>query len=652
MLKKVLIANRGEIASRIIRTARRLGVATVAVVSDADRSAPFAREADEVVPIGPGPAGESYLAIDKILAAAKATGADSIHPGYGFLSENEDFAEAVGRAGLKFIGPSPDAMRRLGGKAEAKTIAAKAGVPVVPGYQGAAQGAKDLAKEAQKIGYPIMIKAVAGGGGRGMRLVAKEADLAQMLESAQREAQAAFGDSRILIEKVVVAPRHIEVQVFGDSHGNVVHLFERDCSLQRRNQKVIEEAPAPGMSEALRAKITKAAVACAAAVGYEGAGTVEFLVEGGKLSADAPWYFIEMNTRLQVEHPVTELITGLDLVEWQLRVASGEKLPLAQDEIRMCGHAIEGRLCAENPARGFLPATGPVVAFAPPVMEGLRVDAGVEAGYVISPFYDSMIAKLIATGPDRDTAIARLAAALEGTLVAGPKTNASFLHALCLHPDFRKATMDTGLIGRDLAKLAPAGNDMRAALLGALALVRSSADAARALSPVAGEPHSPWNATDGFQIGEDRQQTITILAEDKPVKVALAWSGGRVTARLGDISVSDTDLGSVRIAGAGEPLFVISAMRQTKVSWPKFEIDGDDDGSDGSSVRAPIVGKVAKLLVKVGDSVAKGDRIAVVEAMKMEHVLHAGRDGTIAKVAASEGQQVNQGALIASLAEA
>ena len=471
MLEKILIANRGEIAVRIIRTARRLGVRTVAVVSEADRGAPFARMADEVVEIGPGPASESYLRGDRIIAAARETGAEGIHPGYGFLAENADFAEAVGRAGIKFIGPSPDAMRRMGGKAEAKAIAAKAGVPVVPGYAGDSQGPKALAREAQRIGYPVMIKAVAGGGGRGMRLVEREADFASALESAQREAKAAFGDARILLEKVIDRPRHIEVQVFGDAHGNVVHLFERDCSLQRRNQKVIEEAPAPGMSPELRARITEAAVACARAVGYEGAGTVEFLVEGGSLSAQSPWYFIEMNTRLQVEHPVTEAITGLDLVEWQLRVASGEKLPLDQAQIKMSGHAIEARLNAEDPASGFLPSMGPIVVFETPSQDGLRVDSGVAAGSVISPFYDSMIAKLIAHGADRPQAIARLAQGLEETVVAGPKTNAAFLHALITHPAFRRGEMDTGLIGRELSALAPARFDARAVSAGVVRML-------------------------------------------------------------------------------------------------------------------------------------------------------------------------------------
>jgi 3-methylcrotonyl-CoA carboxylase alpha subunit len=375
MLKKILIANRGEIAARIMRTARRLGVTCVAVTSAADRSAPFVALADEVVEIGPGPASESYLRADKIIAAAKTTGADAIHPGYGFLAENADFAEAVGAAGLRFIGPSPQAMRRMGGKAEAKLIARAAGVPVVPGYQGAEQSPVLLAKEAKRIGYPVMIKAVAGGGGRGMRLIEREADFVAALESARREAEAAFADGRILIEKVIGKARHIEVQVFGDSHGDVVHLFERDCSLQRRHQKVVEEAPAPGMSPELRQAITRAAVACAEAVGYVGAGTVEFLVEGA-LTAAAPWYFIEMNTRLQVEHPVTEAITGLDLVEWQLRVAAGEPLPLRQEEIALSGHAIEARLCTEDPARGFLPSIGPIAAFETPQLQGLRVDAG------------------------------------------------------------------------------------------------------------------------------------------------------------------------------------------------------------------------------------------------------------------------------------
>src|SRR6185436_14865310 len=635
MLKKILIANRGEIALRIIRTARRLGVQTVAVVSEADRTAPFARAADERVEIGPGPASDSYLRIDRILAAAKSTGADGIHPGYGFLAENAEFADAVGKAGIKFIGPSPDAMRRMGGKAEAKAIAAAAGVPVVPGYQGDQQTAKALVKEAKRIGWPVMIKAVAGGGGRGMRLVEREADFASLLESAQREAQAAFGDARILLEKVIARPRHIEVQVFGDSHGNVVHLFERDCSLQRRNQKVIEEAPAPGMSPELRNRITEAAVACARAVAYEGAGTVEFLVEGGRLTAEAPWYFIEMNTRLQVEHPVTEAITGLDLVEWQLCVASGEKLPLTQGQIRMSGHAIEGRLNAEDPAKGFLPSIGPIAAFDTPVIDGLRVDAGVEKGSVIPPFYDSMIGKLIASGADRDQAITRLARALEETVVAGPKTNAAFLHALVTHAAFRSAEMDTGLIGRELDKLAPAAANPRAIAFGVMHLLWQAHDdieANRANSR--GPGYSPWGRQDAFQLGPPRRQKLTVLVDGVATAVQVDWGPDGPAVTLPDERQGSTAaLRRISVAGDGHPLYVLYDMQQMALSWPTFDAGEVEDNGDGSSVRAPIIGRVAKVFVKAGDTVAKGDRIALVEAMKMEHVLHAARAGRIAKVA-------------------
>ncbi|MBX9589072.1 MAG: acetyl-CoA carboxylase biotin carboxylase subunit [Hyphomonadaceae bacterium] len=696
MLKKILIANRGEIAVRIITTARRLGVKTVAVVSEADRGAPFAAMAEEVVQIGPGPATESYLRIDKIIAAAQSTGADGIHPGYGFLAENADFAEAVGKAGIKFIGPSPSAMRRMGGKAEAKAIAAKVGVPVVPGYQGDNQTAKVLAKEAKTIGYPVMIKAVAGGGGRGMRLVEREADLAAALESAQREAEAAFGDARVLIEKVIAAPRHIEVQVFGDSHGNVVHLFERDCSLQRRNQKVIEEAPAPGMAAELRARICEAAVACAKAVHYESAGTVEFLVEGGKLSAEAPWYFIEMNTRLQVEHPVTEAITGLDLVEWQLRIASGERLPLSQGEISMSGHAIEARLCAEDPAKGFLPSTGPIVAFEMPVLEGLRVDAGVEQGSVIPPYYDSMIAKLIGSAPDRAMAIARLGLALEQTQVAGPRTNAAFLHALLEHPDFARGRMHTGLIGRELAGLTAHAPNPEVIAFGVLHMLWRAQDDAAVLRGRRGgwEGLSPWNACDGFQLGGSRSQEVTVLADGTPTRVQVAWgpagprpvaAGGkgppyepivRPTGESGPLQMLNRMDGALsamqlvgeidprqvspggpvhrsvmRVVGNGNPLYVLHDMRQTELRWPEFDAGAADEGANGGSIRAPIIGRVAKVFVRKGATVAKGDRIAVVEAMKMEHVLHAPRDGVIDKLVVKEGEQVVLGALIATLAD-
>jgi 3-methylcrotonyl-CoA carboxylase alpha subunit len=654
MFKKILIANRGEIAVRVMRTARRLGVATVAVVSEADRGAPFARMADEAVEIGPGPAVDSYLRGDRIIAAARETGAEAIHPGYGFLAENADFAESTGKADLKFIGPSPDAMRRMGGKSEAKAIALKAGVPVVPGYHGEAQGARTLLKEAARIGYPVMIKAVAGGGGRGMRRVEREEEFAAALESAQREAKAAFGDARVLIEKVIERPRHIEVQVFGDAHGNVVHLFERDCSLQRRNQKVIEEAPAPGMSAELRSRITAAAVACARDVGYEGAGTVEFLIEGGSLGPEAPWYFIEMNTRLQVEHPVTEAITGLDLVEWQLRVACGEALPLAQSQISMSGHAMEARLNAEDPARGFLPSAGPIVAFETPSQEGLRVDSGVAAGSVISPNYDSMIAKLIAHGPDRAAAITRLTAALEETVVAGPKTNAAFLHALTAHPGFRAGEVDTGLIARELSTLAPASFDAKAVSFGVMHLLWHAHDAAElARSNVLSERYSPWSAQDAFQLGGSRRQQLTVLADGVPVKVDVVWGseGPNVTV-MGDHAAPPWERRSISVVGDSDPLYVLHDMRQTEIGWPTFDAGSGEDAGDGSAVRAPIIGRVAKVFVAPGDTVAKGDRIAVVEAMKMEHVLHAPRAGRIDRLAAKEGDQVTLGALIAALGDA
>jgi 3-methylcrotonyl-CoA carboxylase alpha subunit len=654
MLNKVLIANRGEIACRIMRTAERLGVRTVAVVSEADRQAPFAVLADEVVEIGPGPASESYLRIDKIIAAAKATGADGLHPGYGFLAENAEFAEAVAAAGIRFIGPSPVAMRRMGGKAEAKDIAIAAGVPVVPGYQGTSQAASVLAQQAKRIGYPVLIKAVAGGGGRGMRLVEGEADFATALDSARREAETAFADGRVLIEKVIGRPRHIEVQVFGDSHGNVVHLFERDCSLQRRHQKVIEEAPAPGMSPQLRRAITEAAVACAKAVNYEGAGTVEFLVEGGTLAANAAFYFIEMNTRLQVEHPVTEAITGLDLVEWQLRVAAGEPLPLKQEQIGISGHAIEARLCTEDPARAFLPSTGPIAAFQTPAIEGLRVDAGVATGSVVPPFYDSLIAKLIAFGSDREGAVARLAEALKHTLVAGPKVNTHFLHALIVHPRFKSAALDTGLIGRELASLVASSPMPAAAIgLGVTHMLLNAHDQAEELRRMTSrEGYSPWSAQDGFQLGPTRQQTVSVCVDGAPTRFEVEWRAGGPRVLDGDQAERAAVLAGTHVVGDGNPIYVLNGMRQVTLGWPSFDTAAPEGAGDASTIRAPIIGRVAKLFVREGDAVARGDRIAVVEAMKMEHVLHAERAGRVARLAVKEGQQVTLAAVIATLAPA
>jgi 3-methylcrotonyl-CoA carboxylase alpha subunit len=628
-----------------MRTARRLGVATVAVYSDADREALHAASADEAVHIGASPSTESNLRIDRVIAAAKATGAEAIHPGYGFLAENADFADACKAAGLIFIGPSGASMRQLGGKAAAKAVARSAGVPVVPGYDGADQTPALLRREADRIGYPVMIKAVAGGGGRGMRLVERGEDFSAALDSAQREALSSFGDAAVLIEKVVQQPRHVEVQVFGDRHGNVVHIFERDCSLQRRNQKVIEEAPAPGMSAALREKMCAAAVSLARAVGYEGAGTVEFLVEGGSLGPEAPWYFIEMNTRLQVEHPVTEAITGLDLVEWQLRVASGEPLPLRQEAISMHGHAIEVRLCAEDPANGFLPSIGWIAAFAVPESTGVRLETAVRPGDVISPFYDSMIAKLITHGATRDEAADAMVSVLKQLVVAGPRINAAFLRALLENADVRALRMDTGLIGRDIAKLTQThiGNSE---VLSAVA---------RLLGPMhdSATPADPWQAADGFQLGTPRALAVPLVVNGEAQTFSASWPRGETVPHVG---LAGTPAGSEARAPTAcvavpDGLFAVFEGEQVEVRWPTYDADDIDEGHAGDVVRAPINGKVARIFVKAGDAVAKGDRLAVVEAMKMEHVLAAARDGVVASVAASEGQQVNQGTLLVSLEE-
>ncbi len=652
MFQKILIANRGEIACRIIRTARRLGVATVAVYSDADARALHVTQADDAVHIGPSPATDSYLRGDTIIAAALATGAQGIHPGYGFLAENDDFAEAVAKAGLRFIGPSPAAMRALGGKAAAKDIAIKAGVPVVPGYQGGKQDVASLVVEAKKIGYPVMIKAVAGGGGRGMRLVEREADLAELLASAQREAEGAFGNALVLIEKVVERPRHIEVQVFGDTHGNVVHIFERDCTLQRRNQKVIEEAPAPGMSAELREKMCSAAVKLAKAVGYEGAGTVEFLVEGGSLGPDARWYFIEMNTRLQVEHPVTEEITGLDLVEWQLRVASGEKLPLAQRDITMSGHAIEARLCAEDPAKGFLPSIGRIATFHPWVSNGMRLETGVQSGSAISPYYDSLIAKLIGSGTTRDEAFGALRLGLDNVTVAGIKTNAQFLDRLIAAADVRAATFDTGLIARGIDQLASFELDKGALENGIRFLLEHRSAAHRYQANGADPRLSPWDTTDGFTLGPVRHQTYNVTVDGEPISVAVAWNASGMTQidppRSGENVYPLVGTTTENVAR----IFALQGLTHIEIAWPTYDASAADDGDAGDAIRAPINGKVARIFVAEGDVVEKGSRIAVVEAMKMEHIVHAHRDGTIGKVAASEGAQVTQGTLIASLTEA
>ena len=659
MLKKILIANRGEIACRIVRTAKRMGIATVAVYSDADAKALHVEQADEAVHIGASPATESYLRIDKIIAAAKQTGADAIHPGYGFLSENAELPEACVKAGITFIGPSAAAMRALGGKAAAKDLAIKAGVPVVPGYQGAAQDLRTLSSEAKRIGYPVMIKAVAGGGGRGMRLVESEAQFSEMLDSARREAASAFANDHVLIEKVVQRPRHVEVQVFGDRHGNVVHMFERDCSLQRRNQKVIEEAPAPGMSEGLRAKMCDAAVNLAKSVGYEGAGTVEFLVEGGALTPDAPWYFIEMNTRLQVEHPVTEEITGLDLVEWQFRVAAGEKLPLAQSAIKMSGHAIEVRLCAEDPAKGFLPSVGRIEVFEHQAFrKGTRLETGIRQGDSVSPYYDSMIAKLIAYGKDRETTVELATGDLAKLLVGGVRTNARFLINLLALQSVRRAVMDTGLIAREIVSLCDQSVSEIAISRGAQALIVHQTGT----SQYSDQDRAPnaWSENDGYQLGGAATRRTAIAVDGIERTFELTWvpehaiPDGHWHPKLTfscwpELNQGAAD-GPLPIRARDGAVFVFDRGASVVMTRPTYDITALDDAPNSGAVRAPINGRVAKIFVKPGDAVERGAKIAVVEAMKMEHVLVAAVTGVIDKIATPEGAQVVQGALVASIA--
>jgi 3-methylcrotonyl-CoA carboxylase alpha subunit len=645
MFKSVLIANRGEIACRIARTAKRLGLRTIAVYSEADSAALHVRLADEAHPIGPAPAADSYLRINALIAAAKQVHAQCIHPGYGFLAENADFAQACIDAGIVFVGPKPAAIRAMGLKNSAKALMEKAGVPVVPGYHGDMQEPKFLKQKAYEIGYPVLIKAVAGGGGKGMRRVDRHADFDAALAAAMREAKAAFGDERVLIEKYVNAPRHIEMQVFADRRGNAIHLNERDCSLQRRHQKVIEEAPAPGMSAQLRAAMGEAAVAAAKAAGYEGAGTVEFIADGtGGLKQDRFW-FMEMNTRLQVEHPVTEAVTGLDLVEWQFRIAAGEKLPLTQAQVPLTGHAVEARLYAEDPERGFLPSTGRLIALKFPQGEGLRVDTGVEEGSEVTPFYDPMLAKLIAHGNSRHEALDRLAGALDNTIVVGPRSNAGFLAALCRAAEFRKGDFDTGFIDRNLAALGavPQGLDRAAAALGTQKLVeRESARIAAVFEREPDAPASPWDSGDAFQLSGARHLALPILTEGESIVAQVAYGpGGALVAIDGIAPASD----AVAL-DAGDAVYVLRHGRQTKVSLRDLSLDEAWDDAAGGLVRAPMHGKVLALLVEQGERVRRGQRLAIIEAMKMEHTLTAPIDGTVAEIAVAADAQVAEGAKV------
>ncbi|MFC7499663.1 acetyl/propionyl/methylcrotonyl-CoA carboxylase subunit alpha [Enterovirga sp. GCM10030262] len=628
MIGSLLIANRGEIACRIIRTARRMGIRTVAVFSDADRHALHVREADEAVHIGASPARESYLVGEKILVAARAAGAEAVHPGYGFLSENAEFAEAVMAAGLVWAGPSPASIRAMGLKDAAKRLMDEAGVPTTPGYLGEDQAAERLKAEADAIGYPVLIKAVAGGGGKGMRKVNAASEFADMLTSCKREAAASFGDDRVLIEKYIERPRHIEVQVFGDSHGQVVHLFERDCSLQRRHQKVIEEAPAPGMDEATRAAICAAAVKAAKAVDYVGAGTIEFIADASEgLRADRIW-FMEMNTRLQVEHPVTEEITGQDLVEWQLRVASGEKLPKTQEELSINGWAMEARLYAEDPTHEFLPSTGRLDHFV--LGRGIRIDTGVEEGDRISPYYDPMIAKLIATGDTRDEAIDALVDVLEQVEVWPVRTNAAFLARAAADPDFRAGEVDTGFIPSKIDSLVPDASPTDGVWQLAAEAVLASDFGGRS------DAGDPWRSLQGFRSNADAD-----------LRVALRHGGETRNVTVAE----DQALEGVATAN-GDTMLVFSEGQAFAFTLPG--VGGGAGGataSDGALV-SPMPGRVIAVEARQGDKVTKGQKLVTLEAMKMEHGLVAPFDGIVAELEAVEGAQVSEGMVLVRVEKA
>ena len=653
MFDKILIANRGEIACRVITTARRLGIATVAVYSSADADARHVRMADEAWPIGAAPARESYLVIDRILHAARQSGAQAIHPGYGFLSENAAFAHACAEAGIVFIGPPAEAIRAMGSKAAAKALMEDAAVPLVPGYHGTDQSPSVLADHAARIGYPVLIKASAGGGGKGMRIVTEPGDFTASLEGAQREAASSFGDDRVLLERYLTRPRHIEIQVFADTHGHAVHLFERDCSIQRRHQKVLEEAPAPGMDAARRRAMGDAAVAAARAVNYVGAGTVEFIVE------DGAFYFMEMNTRLQVEHPVTEAITGQDLVEWQFRVAAGEALPLAQEDIGINGHAIEARIYAEDPARDFLPSIGTLRHLRQPQERpGVRIDTGVRQGDAITPNYDPMIAKLIVHGATRDEAVKRLSTALAEYEVVGVQTNLGLLRNIAGHQAFQAAELDTGFILRYEQVLSapdPSAEEQRiaqaAACMTLLASVQISAT------------DDPWSVADAWRMNGDGYQDFVLDAGERQIPVRahlladgtarLDLPGGSVHAALaGDLLrldgvqrrvpvVHDGDLLTVLIAGRGHVLRHVDPLAPPA---------SDTAGSD--KLTAPIPAQVTRVLVSAGDTVKKGAPLLVLEAMKTEITLAAPRDGVVESVRAAVGEMVQEGTQLVSLVQA
>jgi 3-methylcrotonyl-CoA carboxylase alpha subunit len=661
MFSTLLIANRGEIACRVIRTARRMGIKTVAVYSDADEGAPHVAMADQAVRIGPAAARESYLNVAAILGAARATGAQAVHPGYGFLSENAAFAEACAKAGLVFVGPPPSAIRAMGLKDAAKALMTKAGVPVVPGYHGDEQSAAHLAKEAERVGYPVLIKAVAGGGGKGMRRVDEAGAFAKALEGAQREASAAFGDQRVLVEKYVSAPRHVEIQVFADAHGNAVSLFERDCSLQRRHQKVIEEAPAPGMPDDVRRAMGDAAVKCAKAIGYQGAGTVEFIVDGSRGLKSDGFYFMEMNTRLQVEHPVTEMITGLDLVEWQLRVAAGEKLPRTQGELSINGHAVEVRLYAEDPAKGFLPSIGRLHRLKLPAGDAhVRVDSGVAEGGEVSMFYDPMIAKVIAWDQTRGGALMRLANALETAEIAGVRTNLAFLISTLRHDAFAAGKIDTGFIERHKQDLIPAPGTAPDDALFIAAAYQLLERRRRAGG-------SPWARLDGWRVGGVRQEEVVRLTDggtDRNVAVRYRAKGWHMAldGRSLDVDAGFERDGSIaaslngrraqaRVLSVSGDLVVLMQGRSYAFT-PHDPLEAGEHAQDGAAdLRAPMPGKIVQIMAKAGDKVRRGQPLAIIEAMKMEHTLASPGDLTVKAAPFAKGDQVNEGAVIVSFEE-
>ena len=624
MFRTLLIANRGEIACRIMRTAQRMGIATVAVYSDADVDAAHVALADIAFRIGPPSPRDSYLNSAAILAAAKASGADAVHPGYGFLSENAEFAEACGAVGITFVGPPPAAIRAMGLKDRAKSLMAKAGVPIVPGYLGEEQSAEALQAEASTIGYPVLIKAVAGGGGKGMRKVEAASGFAAALEGAKREAKSAFGDDTVLLEKYVSRPRHIEVQVFAHRHGETVHLFERDCSLQRRHQKVIEEAPAPGMSAALRKSIGATAIKAAKVVAYVGAGTIEFIADASDgLKSDRIW-FMEMNTRLQVEHPVTEAITGTDLVEWQLRVAAGEPLPKKQSELRIDGHAIEARLYAEDPQKGFLPSIGQLERLR--LSGAVRVDTGVREGDLVSPFYDPMIAKVIAHDATREGAVAKLAAALEETQIAGLQSNNALLIRTLKQRDFVRGDVDTSFIERHLGELTRKGGTPLRCLQAAAQLILSEF--------ATGRRDDPWSAHDGFRVAGRTRPVLEFFD-----------AGKRVLVEAHDVASSEYALrlssGAIAVMEQGET-FVVQPYDPFAAA--------DATGAATDRIVTPMPGKIVQLLVKVGDAVKRGQALAILEAMKMEHTLSAPADDTVEFVNVTVGEQVAEGTLVVRFA--